>query len=92
MPEREAAKLPFASSGRPGWMDSAACRDLPTALFFPADGDDDGAIRAKAVCRSCSVRRPCLAYALPDPNLYGVWGASTADQRRNRRRQLRQAG
>lgn len=76
----------------PDWRTQAACRGLPTELFFPADGDDAGAERAKAVCRDCPVRRQCVAYALPDPNLYGVWGASTADQRRNRRRQLRQAG
>lgn len=81
-----------ANEGRPGWMESAACRDLPTALFFPADKDDGAAERAKAVCRSCPVRRDCVAYALADPTLTGVWGASTADQRRNRRQQLRQAG
>lgn len=81
-----------AELGRPGWMQDAACRYLPTQLFFPADGDDDGAERAKAVCRTCPVRRLCVNYALPDPNLHGVWGVSTERQRRNRRRQLRQAG
>lgn len=79
------------AEARPGWMLEAACRDLPTELFFPAEGDDDGAERAKAVCRSCQVRHACAAYALPDPSLYGVWGASNERQRRNRRRQLRQA-
>jgi len=64
----------------------AACRDLPTELFFPAECDDDGAEAAKAVCRSCPVRRDCVAYALADPTLTGVWGASTEAQRRNRRR------
>jgi len=60
--------------------------------FFPADRDDDGAERAKAICRACPVRRDCVAYALADPTLTGVWGASADAQRRNRRRQLRQAG
>jgi WhiB family redox-sensing transcriptional regulator len=92
MPEPETARLPFAASGRPDWMDAAACRDLPTDLFFPADTDDAGTERAKTVCRSCPVRRPCVAYALADPTLEGVWGASTERQRINRRRQLRQAG
>lgn len=73
-------------------MAKAECRNLPTQLFFPADGDDAGAARAKAICWQCPVRKDCVAYALPDPNLHGVWGASTDDQRSARRRQLRQAG
>ena len=81
-----------ADDGRPAWMERAACRDLPTDLFFPADSDTAGAERATAVCRTCPVRKECAAYALPDPNLYGVWGASTEAQRRNRRRQRRPEG
>ncbi len=73
-------------------MDLAVCRDLPTELFFPAESDDAGAERAKAICRQCPVRRECVAYALADPNLEGVWGASTDRERRNRRHRLRQAG
>jgi WhiB family transcriptional regulator, redox-sensing transcriptional regulator len=73
-------------------MVEAACRDLPTDLFFPADGDDGATEQAKAVCRSCAVRRDCAAYALADRSLCGVWGATNECQRRNRRHQLRQAG
>ena len=36
--------------------------------------------------------RECVNYALRDPNIWGIWGASTDEQRRDRRRQLRQAG
>jgi len=82
-------------SGRPAWMDAALCRGLPTDLFFPAEGtrdDDPDIAAAKAVCWQCPVRRQCVAYALPDPAVHGVWGATTTDQRRaerTRRRQLR---
>lgn len=73
-------------------MTQAACRNLPTELFFPTDKDDVTAERAKAVCARCPVRRDCVAYAVADPEVYGIWGATTERQRRNRRRQLRQAG
>lgn len=73
-------------------MTQAACRSLPTELFFPMDKDDVTAERAKAACSRCPVRRDCEAYALPDPDLHGIWGATTERQRRNRRRQLRQPG
>ncbi len=53
-------------------------------MFFPANEDDAGP--AKAICGRCPVRRQCVAYALPDPNLWGIWGASTDDQRKVQRR------
>lgn len=79
-------------------MESAACRALPTDLFFPAEGsngNDPVIAAAKAVCWQCPVRRQCVAYALADPAVSGVWGATTTDERRaerTRHRQLRQAG
>lgn len=73
-------------------MAQAACRSLPTELFFPTDSDDDTAERAKAICWRCAVRRECVAYALADPDLHGIWGATTERQRRNRRRQLGRVG
>ena len=78
--------MPTADAGRPTWMTDAACQGLPTGMFFPANKDDAGP--AKAVCGHCPVRRQCVAYALADPSLHGVWGASTEDQRKGRRRRL----
>lgn len=42
--------------------------------------------RAKAVCATCTVTEACLAYALPDASLLGVWGGTTEAQRRRMRR------
>ena len=62
---------------RPDWQAHAACRDLHPDVFF------DGPLgRAKAVCATCTVKADCLAYALPDPSLLGVWGGTTERQRR----------
>lgn len=73
-------------------MDQAVCRDLPTELFFPGEADPKGTERAKAICGQCPVRRDCARYALADPDLKGIWGATTERQRTERRRQLRRAG
>ena len=69
----------------PHWNRSAACRETPTALFFPAGNfhlarlDEE---RAKAVCSSCPVRARCLAYAIDHQEPYGVWGGLNPDERR----------
>jgi WhiB family redox-sensing transcriptional regulator len=41
-------------------------------LFF--SDDDLEVARAKAVCRSCSLRVQCLDQALTRNEAYGVWG------------------
>lgn len=65
-------------------LPQAACKGLDTAMFFR------DATLAKAVCRRCPDQEACLAYALPDSTLYGVWGAHTAEERR-RIREARRA-
>ena len=67
------------------WMLDAACRDLPTEIFFPPPNRQGAADtkKALAVCRSCPVREACLAYALtfPDRSLPGIWGGETERSR-----------
>ena len=41
---------------------------------------------ARAVCGACTVRSDCLAYALADPSLVGLWGGTTEKERRQMRR------
>jgi len=60
---------------REAWRADARCRDGAAslvALFFSDDLDDIG--RAKAFCRECPVREPCLAAALGRAEPCGVWG------------------
>lgn len=70
---------------RPAWMDRAACRGEALEVFFPARGTNTVA-QARAVCESCPVYAACLRYALDDPELQGVWGATTTAERRAIRR------
>lgn len=69
---------------RPRWHADAACRDHSTALFFIGPGASSSA--ARAVCAVCPVRSPCLAYALGNQYLTGIWGGTSAHERSQMRR------
>lgn len=60
------------------------CAETDPEAYFPEKGES--AREAKAVCRRCDLRAACLAYALPRPELSGIWGATSAQQRQNLRR------
>lgn len=66
----------------------AACRfdDVPTWLFFPSRGDNQTVAKAKAVCRTCPVQTECLTVALEN-NEPGIWGGTSAQERREMRRE-----
>jgi WhiB family transcriptional regulator, redox-sensing transcriptional regulator len=72
-----------------GWRDVAACRDADPDLFFPT-GMTGPALRdldeAKRICRACPARARCLSWALDHGVTDGVWGGTTADERRGIRR------
>ena len=61
------------------WMRQAACRGMDAEVFFPST--DQRVRAALAVCRRCPVRAPCLAYALGDPELVGIWAGTTGEER-----------
>ncbi len=64
------------------WMKRAACRGQ-TNLMFPKEHKDITYIAgARAFCRACSVKTPCLAYALqyPTADIHGVWAGLTSRQ------------
>jgi len=74
------------------WRHDAVCRDEDPELFFPLgeSGPNLPQIeRAKAVCAVCPVRTRCLDEALGTGE-DGIWGGTTAEERR-RIRQRRQA-
>jgi WhiB family transcriptional regulator, redox-sensing transcriptional regulator len=72
------------------WMESALCRHLSPAIFFPSDGA--GVQVAQQICQDCPVRVACLEYALANRIEHGVWGGASERQRRRilkaRQRQL----
>jgi WhiB family transcriptional regulator, redox-sensing transcriptional regulator len=66
------------------WVQRAACRGTGCRPFFPRGGAS--ATAAKAVCVLCPVQAECLAYALQNPQLQGVWGGTSDAERRALRR------
>ena len=44
---------------------------------------------AKKVCGNCPEMEACLAYAIPRPELSGIWGGTSADERIELRRLAR---
>ena len=69
---------------RPGWQADALCREYPKVHWFGVS--DKGSSAAKAVCERCLVRQECLAYAMADPNLEGIWGGLTRRERNHLRK------
>lgn len=67
------------------WQLHAECRDEDPELFFPL-GTTAAAVRqaevAKQVCARCPVTEPCLADAVRNRWLEGVWGGTTEQERR----------
>jgi len=88
---KPAGAEPPGDGERLAWRLDAACKHLPTELFFPV-GHGPGAQAqtnvAKAVCGACSVRAECLNYALGANAQYGVFGGMSEEERREVRRRL----
>ena len=53
------------------WQTRAACRGMPTAIFFPHDGNYREAAK---VCARCEVRAACAAAGANEPD--GMWGGT----------------
>jgi WhiB family redox-sensing transcriptional regulator len=62
----------------------AACRSADLALFFPQRGQPT--TPAKAICAGCPELVVCRTWAVGQPDLVGVWGATSEDERRTLRR------
>ena len=70
------------------WQAKAACRGPQAAVFFPPttferkDEKEARETRAKDICATCSVRQPCLEYALRIREPHGIWGGLNEVERK----------
>jgi len=55
---------------------------FPPAHFERKDEKEAREARAKAICGSCPVRRPCLDYALRIREPHGIWGGLSEAERK----------
>ena len=79
---------------KPGnWREVGSCRDSDPNLFYPLGRGREALEQideAKAVCRTCPSREPCLDFALTFRQALGVWGGTSAEERRQILRERRQ--
>jgi WhiB family redox-sensing transcriptional regulator len=70
------------------WQAKAACRGPQAVVFFPPshferkDEKQEREARAKAICSLCSVREPCLEYAIRIREPHGIWGGLNEVERK----------
>jgi WhiB family transcriptional regulator, redox-sensing transcriptional regulator len=70
------------------WQDKAACRGPQSSVFFPPshfERKDEKELRenrAKQICGECSVRQPCLEFALRIREPHGIWGGLNEIERK----------
>ena len=70
------------------WQMKAACRGPQAAVFFPPpqfgrkDEKLEREARAKEICATCSVKEPCLDYAVSIREPHGIWGGLNESERK----------
>ena len=79
------------------------CAETDPELFFPPDefntlenfhNSNSGMAIAKnreavKICNSCPYIKECLSYALDRPDVYGIWGGTSHEQRKRMRSEAR---
>jgi WhiB family redox-sensing transcriptional regulator len=70
------------------WRIRARCREIGTDVFYPESSEDTEMVdAAKSICEVCPVKPQCLEEALDTREVYGIWGGTSAWQRRALHRQ-----
>jgi WhiB family redox-sensing transcriptional regulator len=73
------------------FIEFAKCKNNKEVDFFPNTTSDSKL--AQKFCQDCSVKMPCLEYALQENILHGVWGGLATNARiaiRRKRQKLNQ--
>ena len=70
-------KAPAAQS----WSKRAACRDMPSEIWYPPRSTKSAYDEALAICGICPVRQQCLDHAISQDEKHGVWGGTTPRDR-----------
>jgi WhiB family redox-sensing transcriptional regulator len=56
---------------------------FPPGTFERKDDKLGREMRAKDICRTCSVKQPCFEYAMSIKEPHGIWGGMNEAERRN---------
>jgi WhiB family redox-sensing transcriptional regulator len=71
------------------WREDALCAQTDPDAFYPEVGKSGSIEEVKKVCQRCDVRAQCLAYALENKEVYGIWGGLSERERRRLRKQAK---
>jgi WhiB family redox-sensing transcriptional regulator len=68
------------------WQQQGACRSFDTETFFlepnlRGKAKKQKELVASSICGACPVKIQCLEHALNTPEIFGVWGGMTEEQR-----------
>ena len=79
-------RLPQPLLSNYDWQVDGACRNSEPNEFFAGDAERGNRRlsrdeRAKAMCRQCPVLQRCFDHAMEVREPYGVWGATTPEER-----------
>jgi WhiB family redox-sensing transcriptional regulator len=78
-----------ALSSTEAWQMQAACRGPHSTVFFPPqhferkEAKEARERAAKSICANCTVRQPCLEYALRIREPHGIWGGKNESERKD---------
>ncbi|HWN31977.1 MAG TPA: WhiB family transcriptional regulator [Pseudonocardia sp.] len=80
-------RLPGPTEHEWQWQRLGSCRGMDSATFYHPDGERNPSrarrtARAKEVCASCPVMKPCREFALRTREPFGVWGGLAETERR----------
>lgn len=78
------APAPIRSAPPPPDWSRASCRRRDPEWWFPGATERDQ-LRAKRICGDCPVRDDCAEYAIPQPDLHGIWAGLTRLERKKLR-------
>lgn len=62
-----------AYTGDLDWMETAACKGMPTDWWHPAQGKSNIAKFARATCQTCRHTKVCLQYGM-ETKSSGIYG------------------
>lgn len=71
------------------WQIKAACRGPQSVVFYPPGTFERKEeklareLQAKEICRTCSVKKACLEYAMSIREPHGIWGGLNESERKN---------
>ncbi|MGZ6005420.1 MAG: WhiB family transcriptional regulator [Candidatus Saccharimonadales bacterium] len=81
----EVSRRLFSAHDADWWKGFGKCVVENTEIFFPELGSNG--TEAKAICAECEVKAECLAYALADISIQGVWGGTSDKERKDIRKE-----